>query len=32
MISEKMSKALNEQINKEMYSGYLYMAHVRLVQ
>jgi ferritin len=26
MISEKMSKALNEQINKEMYSGYLYMA------
>jgi ferritin len=26
MISEKMSKALNEQINKEMYSGYLYMS------
>jgi ferritin len=26
MISKKMSKALTEQINKEMYSGYLYMA------
>ncbi|WP_319559442.1 ferritin [Marispirochaeta sp.] len=26
MISEKMRQALNEQINKEMYSGYLYMA------
>ena len=26
MISEKMSKALNEQVNKEMYSGYLYMS------
>ena len=26
MISEKMSKALNEQITKEMFSGYLYMS------
>jgi len=26
MISEKMKKALNEQINKEMYSAYLYMS------
>lgn len=25
MISEKMTKALNEQINKEMYSAFLYM-------
>lgn len=26
MISEKMTTALNEQINKEMYSAYLYMS------
>jgi ferritin len=26
MISEKITKALNEQINKEMYSAFLYMA------
>lgn len=26
MISNKMAKALNEQINKEMYSAYLYMS------
>jgi ferritin len=26
MLSKKMEKALNEQINKEMYSAYLYMA------
>jgi ferritin len=26
MISEKMSQALNEQVNREMYSAYLYMA------
>lgn len=26
MISKKMEKALNEQINKEMYSAYLYMS------
>ena len=26
MISKKMESALNEQINKEMYSAYLYMA------
>ncbi|MDK2892110.1 ferritin [Methanohalophilus sp.] len=26
MLSEKITKALNEQINKEMYSAYLYMA------
>ena len=26
MISEKMEKALNEQVNKEMYSAYLYMS------
>jgi ferritin len=26
MISEKMRKELNEQVNKEMYSGYLYMS------
>jgi len=26
MLSEKMEDALNEQINKEMYSAYLYMA------
>jgi ferritin len=26
MISKKMEKALNEQINKEMYSAFLYMA------
>ena len=26
MLSEKMEEALNEQINKEMYSAYLYMA------
>ena len=26
MIGKKMEKALNEQINKEMYSAYLYMA------
>ena len=26
MISKSMEKALNEQINKEMYSAYLYMA------
>ncbi len=26
MLTEKMNKALNEQINKEMYSAYLYMA------
>ncbi len=26
MISEKMEKALNEQINEEMYSAYLYLA------
>jgi ferritin len=26
MLSEKMSAAINEQINREMYSGYLYMA------
>ncbi|QLC50392.1 ferritin [Methanolobus zinderi] len=26
MISEKMTSALNEQINKEMYSAYLYMS------
>ncbi len=26
MISDKMSHALNEQVNREMYSAYLYMA------
>ena len=26
MISEKMNAALNEQVTKEMYSAYLYMA------
>jgi ferritin len=26
MLSEKMTKALNEQINKEMYSAYLYLS------
>jgi len=26
MLSEKMEEALNEQINKEMYSSYLYLA------
>jgi ferritin len=26
MISEKMTHALNEQVNREMYSAYLYMA------
>jgi ferritin len=26
MLSEKMIDALNEQINKEMYSAYLYLA------
>mgnify|MGYP000067793431 FL=1 len=26
MISEKMAQALNEQVNREMYSAYLYMA------
>lgn len=26
MLSEKMAEAMNIQINKEMYSGYLYMA------
>ena len=26
MISEKMSQALNEQVNREMYSAYLYMS------
>ena len=26
MISDKMTKALNEQVNREMYSAYLYMA------
>jgi len=26
MLSKKMEKALNQQINKEMYSAYLYMA------
>ncbi|MDW7731995.1 MAG: ferritin [Methanolobus sp.] len=26
MLSKKMTKALNEQINKEMYSAYLYMS------
>ncbi|AKB26581.1 Ferritin-like protein 2 [Methanosarcina sp. MTP4] len=26
MLNEKMQKALNEQINKEMYSAYLYLA------
>ncbi|MBN2510202.1 MAG: ferritin [Spirochaetales bacterium] len=26
MLSDTMAKAINEQINKEMYSGYLYMA------
>jgi len=26
MISENMTKALNEQVNREMYSAYLYMA------
>lgn len=26
MISEKMNTALNEQVNKEMYSAYLYMS------
>lgn len=26
MISEKMSQAFNEQVNREMYSAYLYMA------
>ena len=26
MISAKMTKALNEQINKELYSAYLYLA------
>ena len=26
MISEKMTKAFNEQINREMYSAYLYLA------
>jgi len=26
MLSQKMVDALNEQVNKEMYSGYLYMA------
>lgn len=26
MISEKMSQTMNEQINREMYSAYLYMA------
>jgi ferritin len=25
MISDKMQKALNEQINKELYSAYLYL-------
>ena len=26
MLSEKMESAINEQINKELYSGYLYLA------
>ena len=26
MISEKMQVALNEQLNKELFSSYLYMA------
>lgn len=26
MLSEKMEEALNEQINKELYSSYLYLA------
>jgi ferritin len=26
MISDKMTQALNEQVNREMYSAYLYMA------
>lgn len=26
MISEKMTRALNEQVNREMYSAYLYMS------
>jgi ferritin len=26
MISQKMENALNEQVNKEMYSAYLYMS------
>ena len=26
MMSEKMEKALNEQINEELYSAYLYLA------
>ena len=26
MLNKKMSQALNEQVNREMYSAYLYMA------
>lgn len=26
MISDRMPEALNEQVNREMYSAYLYMA------
>lgn len=26
MISEKMTTALNQQLNKELYSSYLYLA------
>ena len=26
MLNEKMEKALNEQINEELYSSYLYLA------
>ena len=26
MLSEKMAEALNKQVNKEMYSAYLYMS------
>lgn len=26
MLNEKMEEALNEQVNKEMYSSYLYLA------
>ncbi|MDY6916039.1 MAG: ferritin-like domain-containing protein, partial [Candidatus Cloacimonadota bacterium] len=26
MISEKMQDAINEQINRELYSGYLYLS------
>jgi len=32
MISKKMSDRINEQINKEMYSGYLYLAMAARMQ